>query len=457
MSNLIPSSRDQHLFLPYDLREWVSNDDFVHFVIEAVESIDLDIFTFNRRGTGSAQYHPHVMLTLLIYSYAMGVFSSRRIERASYRDLSIRYILSNTHPDHTTIAKFRRENSEAISSSFLHVLKLATELGFLKVGTISVDGTKIKANANKSRNLRYDRAQELETQLESDIASLMKEAERADSVDDLKDESLPKEIQRREALREKVIEAKTKIEERERKRYEQEKVAFDKKMKDREDQNPPPRGRKPQAPSSEVNPKLCHNLTDGDSRVMRHNKTSELVQGYNAQAAVDVDGSMLILGTYITSECNDKKQLSAITTSVNPKIGTVNKVLADAGFGSEKEIGKVEALGIETLISVHQGALEEGRHYDFRPSKNEDETTKKKEKKSEKEWVKKMRKKMALLDNKECYKKRQQTVEPVFGIIKEVLGFRQFLTRGLENVTNEWNLVSTAYNFKRLFSMISTS
>lgn len=437
------------MLLPYDLRDWVADDDFVHFIIEAIESIPLEIFHFNRHGTGSASYHPHVMLTLLIYCYANGVFSSRKIERASYRDISVRYILSNTHPDHSTISKFRKENVDAIAASFLQVLKLARELKILKVGTISVDGTKIKASASKNQNVRYDRAQELEKQLTTDINELLEKAADADKREDATDESLPEEIGRREKLRKKLQKAQRDIEEREKKRYEKEKAAYNQKIKDDEDETKPPRrGRKPKAPSPKVRPDIQQNLTDGESRLMCKNSRSGFEQSYNAQAAVDVD-TMLVLGNYVTSNSNDKQELTNCVESVflneNEIISTV---LADAGYGSEDRIKAVQQKGIAVLVSVHGGGREEGRHYDFRP------VTNKKSVKVSKQWVKEMEALLEIPENKALYRKRQQTVEPVFGIIKHVLGFRQFLRRGLENVTNEWKLVSTAYNFKRLFAMI---
>lgn len=440
--------RNQQLLLPYDLREWIPEDDFVNFVIEAVESIDVSHFSYNRRGTGSAGYHPHTMLTLLIFCYANGVFSSRRIETASYRDIAVRYILCNSHPDHSTIAAFRKNNVEAISEAFLTVLELAKELKLLKVGTISVDGTKIKASAGKHRNVRYDRALELEEQLKIDIKELMDKAEQADSNESDHSKSLPEEIARREKLAEKITTAKKNIEVRNQKRFDKEKADYDAKIKEQESKEETPRGRKPKEPSAKVNPKLCDNLTDSDSRVMKHNKESELIQGYNAQAAVDTDGTMLVLGTYVTNECNDKEQLLEITSSVNERVGKVSTVLGDAGYGAEDKVKAVQEQGIEVLVSVHLGAFEEKRHYDFRPQKNS-----KKVKKNEKSWVTNMREKLILPENKEKYRLRQQTVEPVFGIIKQALGFRQFLTRGIENVNNEWNLVTTAYNFKRLFTL----
>jgi transposase len=164
-TRFVSANRNQPLLFSPDLREWIPEDDLIHFVIQAVEGLKLNAFKVNVKGSGSAQYPPHMVLSLLIYCYASGVFSSRRIERATYRDIAVRYLTADTHPDHDTIAKFRRENFDAVASCFVHVLELARELKLLKVGTVSVDGTTLKANASKNRNVRYDRAGELVQQL----------------------------------------------------------------------------------------------------------------------------------------------------------------------------------------------------------------------------------------------------------------------------------------------------
>ena len=195
---LVNIDRDTPLLLPPDLREWVPEDDMVHFVIEAVERMTLPSLKINRRGTGSEQYPPRMMLALLIYCYAQGIFGSRRIERATYRDVAVRYLTGDTHPDHDTICTFRRENLEALSEAFLGVLQLARQMGVLKVGAVSVDGTHVAANASKDRNVRYDRAGELDEQLQKDIAELMERAERTDQEDEEDGRKLPDEIARRD-------------------------------------------------------------------------------------------------------------------------------------------------------------------------------------------------------------------------------------------------------------------
>ncbi len=210
--------RDRPLLLSPDIRDWVPDDDMVHFVLEAVNLVSMDTFKVNHRGTGSKQYPPRMMLALLIYCYANGVFSSRRIERATYRDVVVRYLTGNTHPDHDTISAFRCKNLEAFSAAFLEVLKLASELKLLKVGNISVDGTQIKANASKYRSIQYVRACELEQKLTDDIAELMRQAERADNESNEDGQRIPEEIAKREKLQRQMRQAKEKLEAQARKR-----------------------------------------------------------------------------------------------------------------------------------------------------------------------------------------------------------------------------------------------
>ena len=204
MSKFVDCGRDQAFLLPPDLRDWIPEDDLAHFVIEAVERVDMGAFKVNRRGTGSAQYHPRMMLALLIYCYANGIFSSRRIERATRRDIGVRFVAANRHPDHDTIATFRRDNLAAIGESFLQVLLLAKELKLVKVGVVSVDGSKFDANARKHRSVTYERAGQLIDQLRLEIADLLERAEASDAGAAEDPQALPKEVARRQALRDRL-------------------------------------------------------------------------------------------------------------------------------------------------------------------------------------------------------------------------------------------------------------
>ena len=235
MPNFVPFNRDQSFLLPPDLKEWLPADDVAHFIVAAVERVGMTAFQVPDRTGGKPQYHPRLMLALLIYCYSNGIFSSRRIERASYRDIGVRFIAANMHPDHDTIAVFRRTNTAAIEAGFLQVLLLARESGLLHLGTVSIDGTKIDANASKIRSVRYDRAQDLRAKLAADIAALTAQAEAADAVDQ-DPQALPAELARREALKAKLdaacarLEAEARAEaEASRPVYEAKKAAYDAK------------------------------------------------------------------------------------------------------------------------------------------------------------------------------------------------------------------------------------
>src|SRR5208283_622409 len=211
---LVNVDRETPMLLPVDMRDWVPENDLVHFVISAVDTMELRSVRVNTRGSGSKQYPPAMLLALLIYCYANRLFASRRIERATYRDIAVRYLTGNTHPDHDTICTFRRENGALVQEAFGQVVRLARQMGLLKVGTVSVDGTQIKANASKHKSVRYDRAGELEQQLREDIEKLLEQAESSDLEDRPDDQELPQEIARRERLREKMLEARRQLEER---------------------------------------------------------------------------------------------------------------------------------------------------------------------------------------------------------------------------------------------------
>lgn len=352
--------------LPYDLRDWIPADDFVHFVIEAAESVPVEKFKVNVRGTGDAQYHPHLMLALLIYCYANGVFGSRRVERATYRDVAVRYVCANRHPDHDTICTFRRENYDAFAEAFLYVLKLAREMKLLKVGTISVDGTKIKANASKDKSVCYERAGELEERLKTDIADLLQKAEEADNSE-RDEQKLPEEISRREKLLEKMNKARETLERQAQARAAAERKQYERKHAQWEERNGG--GKEPKPPDDKPRDKEQTNLTDSDSRLMRKNKRSEYIQGYNAQATVDADGSQLILGVRVSQCASDRNELEADVHSIPEEIGKAETVLADNGYASEDEVKNLESDGVNVLVSVHSEAKENRRTYDFRPAR----------------------------------------------------------------------------------------
>ena len=377
MEKFIESDPSQALLLPVDLREWVPADDLSHFVLAAVERVPMHRFRVNERGSGSAQYHPRMMLALLIYCYANGVFGSRRIERATYRDIGARYLTADTHPDHDTICKFRRENFEAVAESFVQVLLLARELKLVRVGLVSVDGTKVDANASKHRSVRYDRAKELVEQLRADIDELMSKAEQADTKGALDSQSLPEELARREKLAEQLDAACQRLESQAKARAESERGEYERKVAAREARKGRRKGGKIKPPDDTPGGGEQTNLTDPDSGLMRKSKRHEYRQSYNAQSVVDAEGRQ--------------------------------------------------------------------RRYDFRPPKEDKGPSR-----ARSAWAEAMHNKLESESGRAKYRLRQQTVEPVFGIIKNVLGFIRFRLRGHEKVEGEWLLVNLAYNCKRL-------
>jgi transposase len=442
------------MLLPPDLRDWVPEDDMVHFVIEAVEQMPLrlDDFAVNFRGTGSQQYSPRMMLALLVYCYANGIFSSRRIERATYRDVAVRFLTGDSHPDHDTICAFRRRNQAVFAEAFLHVLRLARELGVLKVGTVSVDGTHLDANASKSKNVRYDRAVALEQQLRLDIEDLLRKAESADAEEADDGQALPEEIARRERLLKKMEEAQAKLKTRAEAKAAAEREAYQRKMEQREAQPSaePRRGPRPKPPETKgPEPTDQANLTDDDSRLMRKNRRAEYRQAYNAQAVVDADGSQLILAAHVTNCANDANQLEPALEGVDPTVGKPSGVLADCGYVNSEAMERLERKGYDLYLPVTAEAGNDARRYDYRPPREKPPRVV-----TDPRLVA-MQTKMQGKEARRRYAKRKQTVEPVFGIIKAVMGFRQFRLRGLARVSLEWTLTTLAYNVRRLYALMS--
>jgi hypothetical protein len=315
----------------------------------------------------------------------------------------------------------------------------------LKIGTISVDGSKIKASASIYRSIRYDRAQELETQLTLDIKELLEKAEREDKDKDEKGDEVESELARLTDLRAKMREAQKKLEEQAKERARLEQKEYEDKVRRRNDREGRGKGRHIKEPENTPATTDQVNLTDSDSRIMRKSKRSEYIQGYNAQAVVDAEGTMLVLGARVTNNASDANELVLDIESIPKEIGKPMAVLADSGYASEIPVENIKARGIEVLVSVNEHLP---RRHDFRPTR--EVVPDSSEKPYQKEWIKEMSLKMSGDEARRRYRLRKQTVEPVFGIVKQAMGFRQFLLRGIENVENEWRLVLCAYNLKRL-------
>lgn len=389
-----------------------------------------------------------MMLALLVYCYSHGIFGSRRIERATYRDVGVRLLSGDTHPDHDTICKFRRDNQTAFAAAFLHVLELAREIGVLKVGTVSVDGSHFRANASKDCNVTYERAGELRDQLQSDIAQLLEQAEAADRSEEEDNERLPEKIARREKLLEKMESARQRLEAQAKRRAEAERRDYEKKLKAREKRKGRAKGPKPKEAKRSPDAAQQTNLSDGDSALMRKSKRESYTQSYNTQIAVDADGSQLILSKHVSGCASDANELKPALEGIDEELGQAERVLADSGYVNAAAIEEIEATGIDVYVSVGREDGNYERTYDYRPG----HVRNKPAKKVTDERLLAMQAKLASEEGRAIYRKRQQTVEPVFGIIKSVMGFRQFLLRGKQKVSTEWDLVCLAYNCKRLWN-----
>ena len=450
-AKFINIDRDTPMMFPPDLKDWIPANSMVHFIVDAVEKFEMSSFKVNERGSGSAQYPPQMLLALLIYSYATGRFSSREIEQATHIDVAVRYICGgNTHPDHDTICSFRRNNEAAFKEAFVKVLMVARELGHLKkVGGISVDGTKINANASKHSAVSFKRAGEMIEQLELEIEELTRKAEKADNTPLQDGLTIPDEIVRREdrkAVLEKAVEV---IQERYKSAREEKQREYEAKKKERDEQRKngkKPKGKDPQ-PTETPPDDNQYNFTDPESRIMKAGNSKHFEQCYNAQASVDIEGSMLITGAYVTDNCNDKLELQKSVQNVDENVRAVSEVCSDTGYFSEKAVLAVEA---DNGPVVYCAVEKQSHHRTVDDLLKKPIPTPPPDNASIKE---KMLYRLKTEYGKARYKLRKETVEPVFGIIKSVLGFRQFSMRGLRKASLEWDIVTTSYNLKRLHKL----
>jgi len=410
-----------------------------------MEQLDTSQIEQAYSGGGSPPYPPKMMLALLFYCYAKGIFSSRKIERATYELIPVLFITGGTHPDHDSINTFRKRFLKELSNLFVLLLQIAHGMGILKLGNVSMDGTKIKANASKHKAMSYGYANKLEEQLRGEVADLIKRAE-SENGRGQQDIDIPAELQRREVRLEKIAEIKTELEKRAAERYAQEQAEHEAKLKTREEKEKASGrklgGRKPKAPEPGARDKDQANFTDGDSRIMPM-AGGGFEQAYNAQATVDLD-TMLIIGQHVSQNTNDKQEVAPALEQLSnlpSELGDIKKAAADNGYFSKKNIDKFEAAGIEPYLpngrQHHNPTLEERFPKETEMPKDADS-------------VVAMEHRMKSEAGREFYAQRKSTVEPVFGIIKEIMGFRRFMLRGLEAIKGEWLLVCMAFNLKRL-------
>ena len=449
MSNFRQIDRATGFFLPPSVDEWLPERHLARFVVEVIEGLDLRAMSGTYRGSGSASYHPALLLGILVYGYATGVFSSRKLERATYDSVAFRFIAANDHPDHDTIAAFRRRFLKEIEALFVQILELARAMGVLKLGTVALDGTKIHANASRHSALSYEHAGKIEAQLKAEVADLLAKAEAADQADVPDGMSIPDELARREERLKKLAEARAKIEARAKERFEREQAEYDAKLAARdakaEATGKKPGGKPPAPPVEGPLPTDQVNLTDEESRIMPV-AGGGFEQCYNAQAVVAA-GSLLVVAGDVVQAPNDKQQLEPMLgkiAALPEELGKREILLADTGYFSAANVAACEAAGIEPLIAMgrqpHHPPLAE--RFAAAPPAPENPTP-----------VEAMAHRLTTPEGKTLYALRKQTPEPVFGIIKSVLGFRQFLLRGLAKVRAEWSLVTMAWNIKRMFAL----
>jgi transposase len=449
VSNFRNFDRQTGFLLPPSVDEWLPQKHLARFVVEVIDGLDVSAMSNSYRGSGSASYHPKLLLGVLVYGYATGVFSSRKLERATYDSVAFRFIAANDHPDHDTIATFRRRFLKDIEGLFVQVLLLAREMGLLKLGTVALDGTKIHANASRHSALSYEHAGKIEAQLKAEVAGFMAKAEAADQADTPDGMSIPDELARREKRLQKLAEARAKIEARAKERFECEQTEYQSKLAAREAKTKAtgkkPGGKPPQPPVEGPRPTDQISLTDEDSRIMPVPGGS-FDQCYNAQAVVAAD-SLLVVANDVVQAPNDKQQLEPMLVKIDglPKdLGNAGTLLGDNGYFSKDNVKACKAAGVEPLLAMgretHHQPLQE--RFAEAPPVPENPTP-----------VEEMAYRLKTPEGKKLYALRKQIPEPVFGIIKSVLGFRQFMLRGLGKVKGEWSLVTMAWNLKRMFAL----
>lgn len=417
---LVNVDRQTPMLLAPDLREWVADNELAHLILEAVESCDMRAARLNTRGSGSEQYPPTMMLALLIYAYAMGVFSSRRIERATYESVAVRYLCANHHPDHDTIARFRRENQRLFQSCFAQVLLLAREMGVLRVGAVSVDGTRM-AGAGSKRAVR--RLEEIERELERLGGELLQKAEAADAEDkDGEGTQLPEELCDGEERRKKLLAAKATI------------LARRQAAREAGRQDQPGSGCRSERAS----------VSEPESRYLGR-KGGQPVQGYNAQAVIDAGESGLIVGAHLSDAPNDSHALASSLEALPPQAGRVSAVLVDKGYDDTEHIAQVEREHSLLVLCPPQRRPNTKAHNPKRRGRRR--------------WIWQRRR---LMEQRflspgwrALYRRRQPSAEGVFARIKNHLGFRRFQVWGKSAATSEWMLVCLAHNCRMLAAKVT--
>ncbi len=433
------------------LEEALPSNHLARFVVDVIAQLDLGPIYAQYAPVGGEPIAPEILLGLLFYGYANGVFSSRKIEKATYERIPFRYIASGLHPDHDTISNFRKTFLAEIQELFVQILLLAQVSEVLKLGNISLDGSKVHADASKSKAVSYKRLAKLETQLCQEVKELFELGAQADQGDFQLPEGLI--IEDEIALRKKrlanLAEAKAVLEARAQERYEAEKAEYEAKEREREEKSRKtgckPRGRKAKPPKPGPRDKDQYNFTDPESRIMKNSNNAGFDQHYNVQVAVDQE-SLLIIAPSLSNHPNDKREAKPTLDAISPRVGRPKAAALDNGYFSEANISALEKCGVDPFIATGREPHHKSWRTLFAQMSNlppDDASPKVK-----------MAYKLQTDIGKAIYRLRKCTVEPVIGIIKEVMGFRQFSLRGLTAAAGEWCLVCLAFNLKRMHTLM---
>lgn len=446
---------NQAYLLPPNMSDWLPAGHLALFISDVVDQLDLKLIyaSYEERGErGQPPYHPAMMLKLLFYAYCTGKPSSRKIEKATWEEVSYRVLSADQHPDHDSISEFRKRHLKILSGLFLQVLLLCQKAGLVKLGHVALDGTKVKANASKHKAMSYDRMGKSEVQLEKEIQELLKQAEEADCAEDAKygkgksGDELPEELKRRESRLAKIKSAKAALEAEAKEKAQIKADEVRKQLKEQEQKEEESgekiKGKLPVIPNPEkaiVADKAQRNFTDPESRIMKDGASKGFEQAYNAQIVVD-DESQIIVATAVTQETNDKKQLIPMVKKVENNLGKLpENVSADAGYFSETNVTSEDLKAIDLHIPPdRQKHGEKPVAIKGRPSKDLSVADR-------------MRRKLKTKAGQGVYRFRKAIVEPVFGQIKEERGFRRFSLRGLAKVESEWTLICLTHNLLKLF------
>ena len=447
---------NQSLLFPPSLHDWLPENHLARFLADVVNALDLDAIDWSyseKDGRGLSAYAPAMMVRVLLYGYATGVYSSRKIQAKTYDDVGFRLLSADEHPDHSTLAEFCKRHLTALAGLFMQALQLCAKAGLVKLGHVAIDGSKIKANASKHKAMSYGRMSETEQRLKQEVEALLQQAEQTDAAEDAKygkgkrGDELPEELARRESRLKKIQQAKAELEKEAEEKAEQERAEAEAKLaarKEKEEKTGKKQGgREPRIPASEpIHPdaKAQRNFTDPESRILPDgaNKGSFL-QGYNAQAAVD-STAQVIVAAEITQQANDSRQLVPMLELVEANMGRKpDAVSADAGYWSEATATDQSVAGIDLHIAT--GRIKHGETIAMENGPPPDSATPRQA----------MQHKLRTEAGRSIYKMRKAIVEPVFGQIKEQRGFRRFSLRGLQNVRSEWKLVCATANLLKLF------